>query len=229
MSETKLITVIIVDDHEITRLGLKATLHNLGDFHVLAEAENGSQAATLVEQFKPDVVLMDIAMPVMDGIEASRLIKSANPDVKILMFTSHDDDSDVFAALSAGADGYCLKDSSIDLVAQAIRAVCMGAAWLDSGIAKIVLQTERTERASASEPKFNLSLRELEVLGVLVEGASNQQIATKLIISTETVKTHMRHIMEKLMVSDRTQAAVKAVKQGLLSKLKTDQCQTGTA
>ena len=229
MSDAKLITVIIVDDHEITRLGLQATLHNFGGFHVLAEAENGSHAAALVEQFKPDVVLMDIAMPVVDGIQASRLIKSANPDVKILMFTSHDDDIDVFAALSAGADGYCLKDNSTGAVAQAIQAICQGGVWLDSRIAKKVLQAERTEPVSTLEPKFNLSVRELDVLAALVEGASNQQIAAKLIISSETVKTHMRHIMEKLMVSDRTQAAVKAVKQGLLAKPKADQCQTGPA
>ena len=177
-------------------------------------------------------------MPVMDGIEATKRIKESNPDVKVIMLTSHKSDQTIFAALSAGANGYCLKNISADQLTAVIKMVADGAVWLDSGIANRVLSAYSVSSsdpalgavkpqsstvlpspgAPAAKPKGNVSLspRETEVLRLVADGLSNQKIAQRLGLGLETVKTHMRHIMEKLAVSDRTEAAVKAMKQGIM-------------
>jgi NarL family two-component system response regulator LiaR len=223
------IKIFIADDHEITRVGLKLTLQNVPDFKVVGEAEDGRETIRLVKELKPDVVLMDIGLPLIDGIDATGKIKDETPDTKVIMLTSHDSDRDVFAALGAGADGYCLKEVSGSQLISAIRAVADGVAWLDPGVASRVLRacatnnplpgsTEETNTKvlTAGVPVSSLSQRELDVLRLVVEGLSNQEIATRLILSVETIKTHMRHIMEKMAVSDRTQAAVKAMREGLV-------------
>lgn len=223
MPEEKNITILIAEDHEITRVGLKLTLKQFSDFSVVAEAEDGRSVISQAEKFKPRVILMDIGLPIMDGIEVTQKIKSKNPDIRIIMLTSHENDRDVFAALSAGADGYCLKEIAGAQLAMAIRTVAGGAAWLDPGVASRVLKASAMSLspvASDSEqslPKtYSLSHREIEVLQLVVDGMSNQEIAERLTLSIETVKTHMRHIMEKMAVSDRTQAAVKAMRQRLV-------------
>lgn len=227
MSEEKQTRVILAEDDEPTRFWLKLTLQNAKVFDVVGVAGDGQTAVNLSLEHKPDLLLMDIGMPVMDGVEASRKIKEALPDVKIIMFTSHDTDDSVFAALSAGADGYCLKTLSADQLLKAVSSVLDGAAWLDPGIARKVLkaasqavmESEKEQSSGkATEPVnyFALSARELEVLALLVDGLSNQEIADKLCLGTETIKTHMRHIMRKLSVSDRTQAAIKAMRQGIV-------------
>jgi two-component system, NarL family, response regulator LiaR len=218
MSETQPITLFIVEDQVIARLGLRLILERIPEFAVVGEAEDGLAAVAGTLELKPAVVLMDIMLPGIDGIEATKQIKAALPGCRVLMLTSYERDDDVFAALSAGADGYCLKTISAEQLALAIRAVADGVAWLDPGIARRVLQGSSRSQAAASpqKPRFALSQREHEVLQLIVDGLSNQEIADRLILSAETIKTHIRHIMEKLAVSDRTQAAVKALRERLL-------------
>lgn len=223
---TGIIRVVVVEDHEITRMGLKLTLEQNAGIKVVGEAADGRQGVETVIATKPHVVLMDIGLPVVDGIQATQSIKQSLPQVRVIILTSHDNDRDVFAALAAGADGYCLKETPTSQLALAIRTVSEGAAWLDPGIASRVLKASVV--AGMPEPEkpgptaesrqlaSRLSQREIEVLKLVVEGLSNQQIADRLIVSVETVKTHMRRLMEKLAVSDRTQAAVKAMRDGLL-------------
>jgi DNA-binding NarL/FixJ family response regulator len=192
---------------------------------VIGEATNGQEAVAMAKELRPALILMDIGMPIMDGIKATELIKESCKS-KIVLVTSHDNEDDVMAGLSAGADAYCLKDISAFRLGNAINAVLEGAVWLDPDIAKTLMQaisfspqiakSTETSRPSDPQPGFQLSERETSVLRLLVDGLSNQQIGERLGISSETVKTHMRHLMDKLKVSDRTQAAVKAVREGLI-------------
>ncbi len=228
IQSTSPITIFIAEDYEITRVGLRLTLENVPEFLVIGEAEDGVTAVKEVIEKRPNVVLMDIGLPGLDGIDATVRIKSESPTTKIIMLTSHDNDRDVFAALAAGADGYCLKEVSSNHLASAIKAVADGVAWLDPAVARRVLQASvnnAPKPVSPADPKnparptvnaSPLSQRELDVLTLVVEGNSNQEIADRLVLSVETVKTHMRHIMEKLCVSDRTQAAVKAMREGIV-------------
>ncbi|MBX9689257.1 MAG: response regulator transcription factor [Candidatus Obscuribacterales bacterium] len=230
--EVKQIRILLVEDHLLTRIGLKAVLDRTEDLKVVAEAEDGEQAVSLVEQINPDVILMDVGMPVLDGIEASKIIKSKHAEMAIVMLTSHDNERDIFASLAAGAGGYCLKDVEPERLYSAIRSVKAGDIWLDSTIASKVLKQYGQMQAAPQEsssysPNSSitklsdklpepLSPRELEVLHLLVEGLSNQEIADKLIISLATAKTHVRNILNKLAVDDRTQAAVQAMRRGLV-------------
>lgn len=218
------ISILMVEDQEVNRLGLRMVLDKFTDFSIVDEAYDGHAAVSKALALQPHLVLMDIGLPGIDGIEASRQIKSGLPATKILMLTNSGRDDDIFAALAAGADGYCLKDAAVDQLAMAIRAVSAGVAWLDPAIAQRVLHSCKQDGSNQSSgsravdrSKFALSAREMEVLALIVEGLSNPEIAARLVLSPETVKTHVRHIMEKLMVSDRTQAAVKALRDGLLS------------
>lgn len=233
------ISVLLVEDHLLTRVGLKAVLTRTSDIKVIAEAGNGEDAVKLAHELKPNLVLMDVGMPVMDGIEAAKIIREKDPDIHVVMLTSHDNERDIFASLSAGAAGYCLKDVAPERLYAAIRCVNSGDVWLDSNIANKVIkkyspaqtkqaaneiQTEATAQIKSKEIAANtesklvepLSSRELEVLNLIVEGLSNQEIADKLIISLATAKTHVRNILNKLAVDDRTQAAVSAMRRGLV-------------
>jgi DNA-binding NarL/FixJ family response regulator len=225
------VRILLVEDHALTRIGLKTVVERVGEFQVIGEAENGQQAIDKVDALNPDVVLMDVGMPVMDGIEAARKIIEKHSNVEIIMLTSHDNERDIMASLAAGADGYCLKDVAPDRLYSAIRSVLGGDVWLDSSIADKVLRQYSTKiqheapsappapgvsggsNQSLAEP---LSPRELEVLTLVVEGLSNQEIADKLFISLATAKTHVRNILNKLAVDDRTQAAVSAMRRGLV-------------
>jgi DNA-binding NarL/FixJ family response regulator len=213
------ITVVIVEDQEITRLGLRLVLEQNADVEIVGEADDGQVGVTKALELAPDVVLMDVGLPTIDGIEATRQIKGANPNIRVIMLTTHDHADDVFAALTAGADGYCLKETKADAIVSAMRLVMEGVVSLDSRIARALLTHvqlgENAKQTPVKDEKFGLSPRELEILKLLMDGCSNLQMADRLIISPETVKTHMRHIMEKLMVSDRTQAAVKAMRAGI--------------
>jgi two-component system, NarL family, response regulator LiaR len=225
--EEKEVTVVIVEDHEFTRMGLKLSLDSLPGIKMVGEAADGAEGVKTALELKPQVVLMDVELPTIDGIEATKQIRAANPDVRVIMLTSHNSDQTIFAALGAGANGYCLKTINAQQLAAVIKMVSEGAAWLDPGIANRVLsayahtdgspsnaQKQSTTRSKRESP--TLSPRETEVLRLVADGFSNQKIAEKLGLGLETVKTHMRHIMEKLTVSDRTEAAVKAMKQGLV-------------
>jgi DNA-binding NarL/FixJ family response regulator len=235
------IRVLLVEDHALTRMGLKAALKRTTDIVVVGEASNGEEGVALAEKLKPDVILMDVGMPIMDGIQAAREVTAINPAVKVIMLTQHDNDQDVLASLSAGASGYCLKDVEPERLYTAIRSVNAGDAWLDSAIASRVLKHYSNEQVPAkieksapvaeqahiSQPSQSaqpmdrplvepLSPRELEVLALIVDGLSNQEIADKLFISLATAKTHVRNILNKLAVDDRTQAAVHAMRRGLV-------------
>ncbi len=211
------IRVILVEDHQMTLVGLKLILEQEADIQVCGEATNGIQACQLADTHQPDIILMDIGLPDMDGIEATQRIKSVHPGTKILMLTSKDNESDVLAALAAGADAYCMKGISPETLVTAIKAVHEGTAWLDPQIARMVLSRfqglERSNPSAPPEPS-PLTEREMEVLKLIVDGLSNQEIADTLCITKATAKAHVHSILQKLCVDDRTQAAVLAMRQG---------------
>ncbi|MDD3237689.1 MAG: response regulator transcription factor [Candidatus Gastranaerophilales bacterium] len=226
------IKVLLVEDHTMTRLGLSLVLAKSENIELIGEAEDGKQGVELAKKLVPDVILMDIGLPYIDGIEATGLIKKDNLGSKILIFTSRDSEEDVFSALKAGADGYIMKGASETQMISAITAVNEGTAWLDPAIARLVLsnvQRQNVEEKPVSKvvqdlpinsknPKntFGLTDRELEVLALIVEGLSNPQIADRLVITRATAKAHVHSILQKLYVADRTQAAVYAMKEGLV-------------
>lgn len=220
MLETLPITVLIVEDHEIMRFGLKSVFADVPSIDVIGEGSDGESALLLAAQLDPDVVLMDIGLPGMSGIEATYSLRQRNARTKVIIFTSSDSEAVLFAALAAGADGYCVKSISKDQLIVAIRSVMSGSAWLDPKIAWHLLEATGPNGSTKvfKNPKkpLGLSKREVEVLKLISDGFSNQQIADRLQIGLETIKTHVKHIMEKLSVSDRTQAAVKAMQQGWL-------------
>lgn len=223
------IRILLVEDHPVSRTGIRYLLQGVSDFAVVGEAENGQEAVEKAKELQPDVILMDVAMPVMNGIDAARaVIKQGPGKSKIIMLTAYNSEQDIYASLTAGAHGYCLKDTDADRLCGAIRSVASGDIWLDAGIADKFLQGLKSafkpggamsgdHTPDIKKTVAQLSARESEVLHLLVQGFSNQAIADRLVIGRETVKTHIRHIMEKLAVSDRTQAAVKALKEGLIS------------
>lgn len=208
----------------MTLVGLKMLLERESGIKVIGEASDGVSASRMVIERKPDVVLMDIGLPEMDGIEATQVIKTALPNIKIIMLTSKDNEQDVFAALAAGADAYCMKGIPADTLATAIHAVREGTAWLDPAIARIVLGRFRgmpqgADMTTAKKPvDCPLTEREMEVLALIVEGLSNPQIAERLYITKATAKAHVHSILQKLCVDDRTQAAVLAMRQGYVQK-----------
>jgi DNA-binding NarL/FixJ family response regulator len=211
------IRILVAEDHTVTRLGLKFIVEAHERLLLVGEAINGADAVEKVKQTAPDVVILDVEMPVMDGIAAAAEIRAVAPKTKIVMFTSHKSEQDIFSALAAGANGYCVKDTSDDRLLNAIESVYAGDFWLDSTIAaKVVRALPMPSQVHPADAGDQLSDRELEVLNLIVDGLSNQQIAQKLFITQDTVKTHIKRILEKLAVSDRTQAAVKALRQGLI-------------
>jgi DNA-binding NarL/FixJ family response regulator len=221
------IKILLVEDNLVIRTGLEMLLQGVDDFEVVGSVNNGSEGTGAAGELKPDVILMDVGMPVMDGIEAARQIRAQDQDVKIIMLTSHKSEQDIFASLSAGANGYCLKEAAPERICTAIRSVYAGDLWLDAAIASKVLSVLPSPGAPGRAGSMRnvdgedriygtLSEREMEVLQLLVQGLNNTEIADRLIIGRETVKTHVRHIMDKLAVDDRVQAAVKALRHGLI-------------
>lgn len=206
----------------MTLVGLKMLLEREDGIRVVGEASDGVTATRLVLERKPDVVLMDIGLPEMDGIEATQVIKTAMPHLRVIMLTSKDNEQDVFAALAAGADAYCMKGIPPETLATVIHSIRDGAAWLDPAIARIVLGRFRgvlphSESLAPQDKKpvdSPLTEREMEVLSLIVEGLSNPQIAERLFITKATAKAHVHSILQKLCVDDRTQAAVLAMRQG---------------
>jgi NarL family two-component system response regulator LiaR len=210
------IRVLIVDDHAIIRKGIRAVLDLVPDIEMVGESENGLDAVEKDQLLKPDVVVMDLVMPDMDGIEAIRQIKSNRPDARILVLTTFAGEEMVFSAIQAGAAGYHLKDSSPDVLVEAIHQVYKGEASLHPMIARKVLHELSTpsKQTPATEP---LTARELEVLQCLAQGDENREIAERLVISEATVRTHVSRILSKLHLASRTQAALFAIKGGLTS------------
>lgn len=219
----KTIKVVIVEDFKLTRVGLRCALNENSDMSVVAEAEDAIEGLKLIERLKPNVVLMDLGLPGMNGIEAMIKVKEFAPEIKIIALTSHDREEEVVAALSSGASAYCLKDIDPIKLADVVRDVSVGVCWIDPMVAQLALNSfPKVENIgflpskSQSEGRIPLTDREFEVLKHLVTGKSNTEIAKELIVSVHTAKAHVCSILQKMCVNDRVQAAVKAVKEGMV-------------
>ena len=220
------IKVIIVEDHDMARLGLSVILGNSDNIEVVGMYADGQEGVDNAVKLNPDVVVMDIGLPTIDGIEATRKIKAVNPDIRVLMYTSREDEDDVLDAFQAGADGYITKGATAEQTISALKAVSEGAGWLDPAIAKVVLtnirrgsdtQTQRGEiNYKLGKNLYGLTEREMEVLALIVDGLTNPQIAEKLVISISTTKTHVHSILQKLYVESRSKAISMAMKEGLV-------------
>lgn len=209
--------ILIIEDDLIVRLGLKQLLANQPQKLVVGVAEDGERGVKAALSLKPDLAIIDVGMPHLDGIAATKQIKAALPEVKVLMLTSHTVDTEIIAALSSGADAYCVKGIDFNKLLTAIATVQEGATYLDAQIArKIVNYLKPNTVRTNTNVREQLSKRELEVLELIVEGYSNPEIAQQLSLSINTVKTYVRSIMNKLMVSDRVQAAVTALRSGIV-------------
>ena len=215
----KPIRLLLIDDHAIVRQGLKLFLELTEDFEIVGEGETGEDAVRRAAELRPDIILLDLAMPGMNGIEAARSILQADPEARIMILTSFSDSDDVFAAVRAGAKGYLLKDVPPEQLAQSLREVYQGKVQLHPEIAKKLMEgiKEPAESKSDRDPLIeDLTKRELDVLLQIGRGLSNREIAAELSISHKTVKTHVSNLLGKLQLNDRTQAAIFAIKQGLI-------------
>ncbi|HEV2404828.1 MAG TPA: response regulator transcription factor [Ktedonobacterales bacterium] len=210
------ITVMMVDDHAIVRQGVRAFLETQSDLMVVGEAGSGQEAVQLAGELAPDVVLMDLIMPGMDGVETTRLLKQASPRSQVIVLTSYHEDEHIFPAIRAGALSYLLKDVAPPELADAIRKAARGEAVLHPRVAARVVQEIHGAKRDTFNPFTELSERELEVLKLIAGGASNEEIAGTLVISEKTVKSHVSNILSKLHVADRTQAAVYAWREGVV-------------
>ncbi len=206
--------ILIVEDDPMMQLGLEQSLTAYEQFEIVGQAEDGFSGVEAARTLQPDVIVMDIGLPGLDGIAATQQIKSEFPSVHIVMLTSHQSDTEVVAALAGGADAYCIKGATVDRLVMAIEAAQSGATYLDPQIARQVVQHLRPPQAKPNP--MQLSQREMDVLQLMVEGLSNPEIADKLYLSPNTIKTHVRGIMNKLSVDDRVQAAVVALRSGLV-------------
>ncbi|MGD1900171.1 MAG: response regulator [Phormidesmis sp.] len=206
--------IVIVEDDPVMQLGLEQFLENYDSFYVIGVADDGYSGIALALDLKPDLVVMDIGLPQLDGIAATQQIKRKQPDVRVVMLTSHTADYEMVAALASGADAYCVKGTSLEQLEVAINCAHTGAAYLDPQIARRVIGHLQCKQTKV--PAVNLSKRERDVLALIVEGKSNPEIASELFLSISTVKTHLRSIMNKLSVDDRVQAAVAALRAGLV-------------
>jgi two-component system, NarL family, response regulator LiaR len=206
------VTVLIADDHPVVRQGLRTFLDLQDDVAVVGEAATGAEAVAKVEELLPDIVLLDLVMPDLDGIEAARRIRDISPATKVIVLTSYADDQKIFPAIKAGAAGYLLKDIEPEELATGIRRVHQGEALLHPKIAARLMREVTGEKADAEV----LTARELDVLGGLAKGLSNRAIAEELVVSEKTVKTHVSNILAKLHLADRTQAAVYALREHLV-------------
>lgn len=210
------IRVLIVEDDPMMQLGLEQSLSTAPGITVIGQVDDGYRAVEEAKRLKPDVVVMDIGLPRLDGIAATQQIKAAIPSIHVVMLTSHTTENEVIGALSSGADAYCVKGTTVDRLLTAIEAAQEGASYLDPLVARQVM--DHLKPAMVTEPNIvgQLSQRELEVLRLMVDGLSNPEIAAALYLSPNTVKTHVRGIMNKLAVDDRVQAAVVALRAGLV-------------
>jgi NarL family two-component system response regulator LiaR len=215
---TESISVLLVDDHAVVRQGVKAFLATQPDLSVVGEASSGEEAVTLTTQLIPDVILMDLIMPDVDGVETTRRVKQASPRSQVVVLTSYHEDEHIFPALKAGALSYILKDVSAEELASAVRKAAAGEAVLHPRVAARVIKELQGRREDMLNPFTELSERELEVLKLIADGMSNAEIAAKLVLSEKTVKGHVSNILGKLHLADRTQAAVYAWREGVVRK-----------
>lgn len=236
------IRITLIEDHDLTRVGMKTALQQRVGFQVVGEAANGTDGLKMLMTMKPDVAIVDIGLPDIDGVELTRRFRQAqalmedDTNTRVLILTLQDSEDVVLAAFAAGADSYCMKDVSLDQLVEALRVTNEGNSWIDPAIARVVLRQNHPPQMvqgttdennlvaiAAAEPEYNqiieaypLTERELEVLQLIVDGCSNAVIAEKLFITVGTVKTHVRNILNKLCADDRTQAAVRALRSGLV-------------
>jgi DNA-binding NarL/FixJ family response regulator len=239
------IRIVLIEDHDLSRIGLSTALKQNGNLEIVGEAANGQSGLKLITELKPDIALVDIGLPDIDGIELTKRLKQTEQQtdtsqVKVLILTMHKTEDSVLAAFAAGADSYALKDINLEELVQAIHLTNEGNAWIDPAIARIVLQKARQSSPVPESPEtkaensttiaiesispdaqkiiesYPLTEREMDVLELIVAGCNNAQIAEKLYITVGTVKTHVRNILNKLSVDDRTQAAVRALRAGLV-------------
>jgi DNA-binding NarL/FixJ family response regulator len=218
MEPTEPITVMIVDDHAVVRQGIRALLEAEGGFQVVGEAGSGGEAALLAADLAPDVVLMDLVMPEMDGVTATRLIKQRSPRSQVIVLTSYHEDEHIYPAIRAGALSYLLKSVGLDELVEAVRKAARGEATLHPHVAARLAQELHGASAGTRWLYDTLSEREREVLGLIATGLTNAQIAGRLIISERTVKSHVNNILSKLQVADRTQAAIFAWREGVMGQ-----------
>ena len=202
--------LLIADDHPIVRAGFEGMLAEMPDLEVVGEAENGEEAVRLAQRLRPDVVLMDLRMPVVDGVEATNRIKEGDYSANVLVLTTYDSDADILRAIEAGATGYLLKDTPRDELFRAIRAAARGEPVLAPSVTARLMQRAQTPTRTA------LSGREIEVLELVARGGSNKELARELHLSEATVKSHLIHIFDKLGVTDRTAAVTVALERGIL-------------
>jgi len=212
------ITILIVDDHAVVRKGVRAFLDTQPDMKVIGEAASGEEGVKLVSQFVPDVVLMDLVMPGMDGVEATRQLKRVSPRTQVVVLTSYHDDEYIFPAIRAGALSYVLKDIGPRDLADVVRKAATGEVVLNPRVAARVIQELQSLRGTQANPFTELSERELEVLRLIAAGLSNAEMAEKLVLSEKTIKGHVSNILSKLHLVDRTQAAVYAWREGIVHR-----------
>lgn len=218
-----MIKILLVEDHKLMRVGLKSLFEDAGEIEIISEAQTGKEAVEKYKITHPDIILMDIGLPDFSGIEATKKIIENNNLAKIIMLTSHISEQDVLDSLHAGACAYVMKDINIEILKMIIKTIKDGAMWLDPQVVPIlrekncgVIPPRQMSRAMFKEQHANLTQREYEVLKLVVDGKSNNEIAQELTISEHTAKAHVCNIIQKLVVDDRTQAAVKALKEGLV-------------
>lgn len=211
ISKSQPVRIAIVEDDPLMQIGLQHALDGYPQFEVVAQAEDGYTGVQSILNLRPDLVIMDIGLPGLNGLQATQKIKLAHPEIRILILTSHESDRETILALANGADGYCIKGSQVAQIVDAIAAIQSGAMYLDEKVRHVVHQLE--DQTACSGP---LSDREMEVLKLLVEGYSNGEMANALFLSESTIKAHIRSIMTKFEVNDRVQVAVVALRSGLV-------------
>ena len=212
-------SILIVEDHELTRFGLKTAFEACDFIENIFEAESAEKCLSIIKDNEVGLIIMDLGLPGMNGIEATRKVKELNKDIKIVVLTSHNDDQEVLDSLKAGANAYCSKEINPKRLTQVVQSVLDGAAWFDPSISHIVLEAAtKSQNISASKPErdYGLTSRETQILKLITEGYSNIEIAKELFVSINTTKAHVASILQKLEVDDRLQAALKALQERLV-------------
>ncbi len=212
-------SILIIEDHELTRFGLKTAFESCDYVENIYEAESAEKGIEIAEQKDINLIIMDLGLPGMNGIEATKKIKDMNKDIKIVVLTSHNDEQEVLNSLKAGANAYCSKEINTKRLTQVVQSVLDGAAWFDPSISHIVLEAATKSQETAQikpEKNYGLTSRETQILKLITEGYSNIEIAKELFVSINTTKAHVASILQKLEVDDRLQAALKALKERLV-------------